>query len=90
MNDITIPTMLFWENGNTWYGSKGDTRFYIKTAAVESPEGDSHTELQMEVWKAPLTKSLSEIVATNAIPLTEDGLAQTVVWLEEQAAKINS
>lgn len=89
MNDITIPTLLFWENKNTWYGSKGDTRFYIQTAAVESPEGETRTELQIEVWKGPLTKALSEVIATHSIPLSEEGLAQTVAWLEEQARQIN-
>lgn len=28
LSPIEIPTMLFWENGNTWYGSKGDARFF--------------------------------------------------------------
>ena len=23
---IEIPTLLFWENGNTWYGSKGQAQ----------------------------------------------------------------
>ena len=27
---IEIPTLLFWENGNTWYGSKGQARFFIQ------------------------------------------------------------
>ena len=27
LSPIEIPTMLFWENGNTWYGSKGEARF---------------------------------------------------------------
>ena len=40
MNDIYIPTMLFWENGNTWYGSKGPARFFIQPVKHEPPEGD--------------------------------------------------
>ena len=23
MSDIFIPTLSFWENGNTWYGNRG-------------------------------------------------------------------
>ena len=26
---MEMPTLLFWENGNVWYGSKGNTRFFI-------------------------------------------------------------
>ena len=36
MDHIEIPTQLFWENGNSWYGSLGNARFFIKP---EAPEG---------------------------------------------------
>lgn len=94
MSDITIPTMLFWENNNSWYGSKGLTRFFIKPVTIEpaegDPEGKAHTELQIEVWKGPLTKALSEIVATTSIPLSEAGLEEAVAWLEGQARQLNA
>lgn len=91
MNEIQIPTMLFWENGNSWYGSKGSARFFIKTQKHEE-EGDlpAHTTLDVEVWRGPLTKALSEILSTASFPLTEEGLFQLAVWLEEQAASLNA
>lgn len=93
MNDIFIPTMLFWENGNTWYGSKGLARFYIQTVKHEPPEGDpeakANTTLEVELWKGPLTKALSEITATASFPLSEEGLVQTTQWLEERASEWN-
>ena len=93
MNDIFIPTMLFWENGNSWYGSKGLTRFFIQPVKHEPPEEDSHgeayTTLDAEVWKGPLTKALSEGLATASFPLSEEGLEQISAWLEDQAAKLN-
>ena len=90
MKDILIPTLLFWENGNTWYGSKGLARFFIKPVKREV-EGDApdHADLEIELWRGPLTKELSEIIATAAFPLSQAGLEETVRWLEEQAAQLN-
>lgn len=93
MNDILIPTLLFWENGNTFYGSKGLARFFIQPVTYEPPENDPertpHTDLEIELWRGPLTRQLSEIIATAAFPLSGEGLAQTAVWLEERARELN-
>ena len=35
MSSIYLPTLLFWENGNSWYGSLGQARFFLKP---ETPE----------------------------------------------------
>lgn len=86
MNDILIPTMLFWENGNTWYGSKGLLRFFIKPVKQE----DAGTTLDIELWRGPLAKEFSEIMETASFPLSEEGLTQVTAWLEERAAQVNS
>lgn len=86
MNTIEIPTLLFWENGNSWYGSLGNARFFIKP---EAPEQTGEKQLAVRLWRGPLAMELSEIIATAAFPVTEEGLAQTAAWLEEQAAHIN-
>jgi hypothetical protein len=83
LNHIEIPTLLFWENGNSWFGSLDSTRFFIQP---ETPEGAEEKLLTVQVWKGPLTMTLSEITATAAFPLSEEGLAQTAAWLEQQAA----
>lgn len=90
MNEIFIPTMLFWENGNTWYGSKGEARFYIEPFTVET-EGDAPDEkrLKIELWRGPMTKDLSEILETTDFPMTEEGLTQVVDWLEGKASELN-
>ena len=49
MNDIFIPTMLFWENGNSWYGSKGLTRFFIQPVKHEPPEEDPQIQAAVEI-----------------------------------------
>ena len=90
MSDIMIPTLLFWENGNTWYGSKGAVRFYICPVKHQPPEGSpddqAETTLDVELWLGPLTKALSQIIATASFPLSEEGLVQITKWLEAQAA----
>ena len=85
MNSIEIPTLLFWENGNSWYGSLDKTRFFIRP---EAPEGEER-RLAVQVWKGPLSMELSEIIAQAAFPVTEEGLVQTAAWLEERAAELN-
>lgn len=90
MTPIMIPTLLFWENKNTWYGSKGLARFYIKTVSVEQEDGQNVQVLEIELWKGPLSKEFSQIIATASFPVSEAGLEQTVAWLEEQAAILNA
>ena len=90
MEPILIPTLLFWENKNTWYGSKGLARFYIKTANVEHEDGSSENQLQIELWKGPLSKEFCEIIGETSFPVSEVGLEQAVAWLEEKAAVLNA
>ena len=85
MSDIYIPTLLFWENSNTWYGSKGEARFYIRP--VKPDEGEP--TLEAELWRGPLTKELSEILETASFPLSEEGLGRLTAWLEEKAVQLN-
>ena len=51
--------------------------------------GETRYTLDVEVWPGPLTKSLSQITATNSFPRTLEGMEQMVQWLEEQAEKDN-
>ena len=85
MNPIEIPTLLFWENGNSWYGSKGLARFFIQPQRPEEGEPALHTQL----WRGPLTKELSQVLAEVDVPLSEEGLSQLTAWLEERAAELN-
>ena len=86
MNSIEIPTMLFWENGNSWYGSLDNARFFIRP---EAQEGSEEKQLTVQLWRGPLSMELSEILAAAAFPITEEGLAQVAAWLEVQSAELN-
>ena len=86
MKQIELPTLLFWENGNSWYGSLGNTRFYVKP---EAPDGAVEKRLTVQVWQGPLAMAFGEILAEAAFPITEEGLTQAAAWLEERAADID-
>ena len=81
MESVFIPTMSFWENKNSWYGSLGQARFFIQ------PQEDA---LQVQLWRGPLTRELSEILEETAFPLTEDGLERLAGWLNQRAASLNA
>ncbi len=80
MNKVLLPTLLFWENGNSFYGSCGPIRFFIQPLPEEQ-------QLRTEIWTGPLAKEYSQIEDTTAFPLSEEGLAQTAAWLESAAAE---
>lgn len=80
MEALFIPTLSFWENGNSWYGSLGQARFFIQ------PQED---RLTVQLWRGPLTKELSEILAETSVPLSPEGLDQLTAWLDQQAEVLN-
>lgn len=94
MSKIEIPTMLFWDNGNSWYGSLDNARFFIKPVAYDpeegAPEGTPKRQVfEVELWRGPLTKEFSEVVTTGSFPHSEEGREQMISWLDEQAKLIN-
>ena len=89
MEPILIPTMLFWENGNTWYGSKGLARFFIQPTTLAEGEEEPRRQFSVQLWRGPMSMEFSQILTTAYFPLSEEGLTQMVGWLEEQAALLN-
>lgn len=77
--------MLFWENGNSWYGSLGNGRFFLKPTPLEGQV----LQISAQFWRGPLAMELSEITAEAAFPVSEEGLAQAADWLEQRAAEVN-
>ena len=86
MSSIYIPTLLFWENGNSWYGSLGRTRFFLKP---ETPEGEDAPRITAQLWQGPLAMEFSQILDTARFPVSQEGLDAAATWLEEWAAKLN-
>lgn len=90
-----IPTYSYWLNDNSWYGSLGLARFFIRPAVLDKTDPDEPLRIQLSVqlWKGPLTLELSQVLATESFPLLEDSaesdLNALALWLEEQAEKLN-
>lgn len=76
-----IPTLSFWENGNSWYGSLGRARFFI-----QPQEG----QLTVQLWQGPFTRELSEVLAETAFPMSQEGIEELTDWLAGQAAELNT
>ncbi len=87
LHPIELPTLLFWENGNSWYGSKGLARFFIRPLAPE-PEGGAPA-LEVQLWRGPLAMEHSEILDRAQFPVSQQGIEQVRAWLEERAAPLN-
>ena len=86
MHTIQLPTLLFWENGNSWYGSLGQTRFFLQTGTAE---GETEPSITARVWRGPMAMEFSRILDTARFPVTQEGLDRMTAWLEEQAEKLN-
>lgn len=84
MCHIELPTLLFWENGNSWYGSLGNARFFLRP----EPAQEEEPRLLVQFWCGPLAMEQSEITAKAAFPLSTEGLSQAASWLEERAAQV--
>ncbi len=78
--EIFMPTLAFFRNGNDWTGSLGLLRFYLR------PQEEA---LTVETWCGPFCREYSETDETETFPLGEDGLAALLIWLKERAAVMN-
>ncbi len=77
------PKLLFFTNGNTFTGSHKGMN-YILTPKKDKETGES--SLTVAVWYGPLCSAMSEMVAETVLPLTQEGLDQSRVYLAEQYA----
>lgn len=88
MGALFIPSLSHWQLGNSWSGSLGRGSYYVTPRKRE--EGDEVIpELFAEVWTGPICYELSEAERTETFPVTEGGLAELAVWLEEQLTELD-
>ena len=80
MGELFIPTLSFWENENSWYGSLGQARFFIQPQ--EEPA-------RRPAVAGPLTKDLSQILEEVSFPLSQEGLNQMTAWLDQKTQDLN-
>ena len=80
MEQPFIPTLSFWENGNTWYGSLGQARFYVAT---------QEDHLTVQLWRGPLAKEFSEILEEASFPISQEGLGELADWVGQLSQALN-
>ena len=73
MDEIFVPVLHHFENGNVFTGSFGNLRFILKP----------HDYLiSASVWYGPFCLEKSEIADTADFPLTEAGRDALCAWLD--------
>lgn len=79
---VYIQDVKHYENGGTWTGSRGKLRFRCSPAKNE--DGKT-TGVLVEIWFSNLCYELSTIAETRTFELTDEGIRQAELWLEEKA-----
>ena len=75
MNEIYVPVLHFFENGNSFTGSSGMLRFFVK------PEEE---QLRVMLWRGELCLEKSEVECEHSFPLSQEGRDSLLRWLEEK------
>lgn len=77
MSDIFLPTRHSFENGNTFSGSCGLLRFFLKP---------TEEEITAEIWHGLFCREKSDIEMTATFPLTDDGIEALRAFLTDHIA----
>jgi hypothetical protein len=77
--EIFIPVLHSFENGNTFSGSSGPMRFFLRPQTPEEGE----PVILAEVWHGIYCYEKSEIEARQTFPMTEEGREAIRTWLTE-------
>jgi hypothetical protein len=83
---ITLPTLMFFENGNGYKGSSGLLRFHIYPAE-EREEGRA---MAVAVWCGPFCEELAQRDDSREFPLNQAGLDALTAWLEDWSVRMEA
>ena len=73
MNEIYVPVLHFFENGNPFTGSWKSLRFLLTP---------TDQEIGVKIWRGPNCLEKSEVEAERAFPMTAEGRQALIDWLE--------
>ena len=71
MEELFLPVLSHFQNGNAWTGSAGRLRYRVVPGE----------ELCAQVWEGPWCLQLSRVEETAGFPLEEQGLEKLAAWL---------
>lgn len=78
MDQIFMPVLSHFQNGNPWTASAGRLRFRI---LPDTPQ-DGESTLTVEVWEGPWAYEFSTVEETATFPLSQEGLETIPAYLE--------
>ena len=81
MEELYLPVLSHFQNGNVWTGSDGRLRYRI----TPGEEG-----LTAEAWEGPWACELSRVEEVTRFPLDEEGLRALAQWVNTWSAEINA
>ena len=85
MNEIYLPVLSSFANGNVFTGSSGDLRFRAvpKLQQLENKQLDTeNSTIEVEYWHGPLCYEKSTMEGKADFPLTEEGRQEITLWLQ--------
>ncbi len=82
-SDFYVPNLATFLNDNAYLGSFHGLRFRLKPAA--RGEGEQKEQvIEALVWYGIYCLELSQVVAEASFPMTEEGYADMLAWLDGQ------
>ena len=86
MSAAWIPVFHHFENGNIFTGSCRNFRYKITPNVVmATPKEVDHaaSSIKAEYWHGPLSYEYSSIDGEKEFPMSQEGRAEMLSWLEE-------
>ena len=84
MDDLFLPVLSHFENGNFWTASGGRMRYRV------DPEPGEEPQLAARVWEGPWSLADSPVEETVQFPLSEAGLEELRAWVLRWRERINA
>ena len=84
MDDLFLPVLSHFENGNFWTASGGRMRYRVDPDTGEDPH------LTAQVWEGPWSLADSPVEETVQFPLSEAGLEELRAWVLRWRERINA
>lgn len=85
MSALYLPVFHHFENGNVYTGSSGPFRFKITPSVVMATQKEvdhAASSIKAEYWHGILSYEFSEIEGEKVFPMSQEGRAEMLAWLE--------
>ena len=86
MDELFLPVLSHFENGNFWTASAGALCCRVDPVKEE----DAWTGLDAQVWEGPWSLADSRVEETRRFPLTGEGLEVLRAWLTDWRGEMNA